>query len=73
VEKRRDFEHDAEEIEQLFADLWQVFPFSRALRRGFRPQVDVYRTDDPPTLTSSSSCPASTRTTCSSSLVRARC
>jgi HSP20 family protein len=48
---RRDFEHGAEEIEQLFADLWQVFPLSRGLRRVHRPQVDVYRTDDPPTLT----------------------
>lgn len=51
MEKRRDHEHAAEEIEQLFADLWQVFPFSRSLRRGFRPQVDVFRSDDPPTLT----------------------
>jgi HSP20 family protein len=51
VEKRRDFEHAAEEIEQLFDDLWQVFPFSRSLRRGYRPQVDVFRTDDPPALT----------------------
>jgi HSP20 family protein len=51
VEKRRDFEHAAEDIEQLFADLWQVFPFSRSLRRGYRPQVDVYRSDDPPALT----------------------
>ena len=51
MEKRRDFEHAAEEIEQLFADLWQVFPFSRSLRRGYRPQVDVYRSEDPPTLT----------------------
>jgi HSP20 family protein len=51
VEKRREFEHAAEEIEQLFADLWEVFPFSRSLRRGYRPQVDVYRSDDPPTLT----------------------
>jgi HSP20 family protein len=51
VEKRRDFEQAAEEIEQLFADLWQVFPFSRTLRRGYRPQVDVYRSEDPPTLT----------------------
>jgi HSP20 family protein len=51
VEKRRDVEHAAEEIEQLFADLWQVFPFSRSLRRGYRPQVDVYRSEDPPTLT----------------------
>jgi HSP20 family protein len=51
VEKRRDIETAAEEIEQLFADLWQVFPFSRGLRRGYRPQVDVYRSEDPPTLT----------------------
>jgi HSP20 family protein len=51
VQKRRDIEHAAEEIEQLFADLWQVFPFSRGLRRGFRPQVDVFRNDDPPVLT----------------------
>lgn len=50
MDKRRDFEHAAEEIEQLFADLWQVFPFSRSLRRGYRPEVDVYRSDDPPTL-----------------------
>jgi HSP20 family protein len=48
---RRDFEHAAEEIEQLFADLWQVFPLSRGLRRVYRPQVDVYRIDEPPTLT----------------------
>jgi HSP20 family protein len=48
VEKRRDpREGTAEEIEQLFADLWQVFPFSRGARRGFRPQVDCYRSDDP--------------------------
>jgi HSP20 family protein len=46
VDKGRDFEHAADEIEHLFADLWQVFPFSRGLRRGFRPQVDCYRTDD---------------------------
>jgi HSP20 family protein len=51
VDKRRDLEHAAEEIEQLFADLWQVFPFSRGLRRGYRPQVNVYLGEDPPTLT----------------------
>lgn len=51
MEKRRDIEDAAEEIEQLFADLWQVFPFSRGLRRGYRPQVDVYRSENPPTLT----------------------
>jgi HSP20 family protein len=45
--RRRELEGAAEEIEQLFADLWQVFPFSRGMRRGYRPEVDVYRTDDP--------------------------
>jgi HSP20 family protein len=49
--KRRNPEHAAEEIEQLFTDLWQVFPFSRGLRRGFRPQVDCFRSSDPPALT----------------------
>jgi len=51
VDKRRDLEDAAEEIEQLFADLWQVFPFSRGLRRSYRPQVDVYRSEDPPGVT----------------------
>jgi HSP20 family protein len=49
--RRREFEGAAEEIEQLFADLWQVFPFSRGMRRGYRPEVDVYRTGDPDELT----------------------
>jgi HSP20 family protein len=47
---RRDLENAAEEIEQLFADLWQVFPFARGMR-GYRPEVDVYRTGNPPALT----------------------
>jgi HSP20 family protein len=52
VEKRRrELENAAEEIEQLFADLWQVFPFSRGMRRGYRPEADVYRTEGPPALT----------------------
>ena len=51
MEKRRDIQQAAAEIEELFADLWQVFPFTRSLRRGYRPQVDVFRTDDPPTVT----------------------
>jgi HSP20 family molecular chaperone IbpA len=37
------------EIQNLFADLWEVPRFS-GLRRGFRPQCDCYRTDDPPAL-----------------------
>ena len=40
--------HD--EIEELFADLWQVPRFTGA-RRGFRPNVDSYHTDEPHELT----------------------
>jgi HSP20 family protein len=39
-----------EEIEELFDDLWRVPRFS-GLRRGFRPPVDCFRTEDPPELT----------------------
>ncbi|HYY03001.1 MAG TPA: Hsp20/alpha crystallin family protein [Gaiellaceae bacterium] len=51
MDKRRDIHHAAEEIEELFADLWQVFPFSRGARRGYRPQVDVLRSDERGALT----------------------
>ena len=51
MEKRRDIHQAAAEIEELFADLWQVFPFTRGIRRGYRPEVDVVRTDDPPAMT----------------------
>jgi HSP20 family protein len=37
------------EIQDLFADLWEVPRFT-GQRRGFQPQCDCYRTDDPPTL-----------------------
>jgi HSP20 family protein len=37
------------EIQELFAELWQVPRFA-SLRQGFRPQCDSYRTDDPPTV-----------------------
>ena len=37
------------EIQELFAELWQVPRFS-GMRHGFRPQCDCYRTDDPPAL-----------------------
>ena len=43
---RRDIDRLHEEIEELFADLWQVPRFS-GLRHGFRPAVDCYVTDDP--------------------------
>jgi HSP20 family molecular chaperone IbpA len=38
------------EMEELFADLWQVPRFTRR-RGGFRPQIDCYRTERPPSLT----------------------
>ena len=50
MQKRRDVRLIHEELEELFADLWQVPGFA-GLRRGFRPQVDCYRTDDPPAVT----------------------
>src|SRR3954447_14511971 len=38
------------EIEELFAELWQVPRFA-GLRRGFRPNVDSYHTNEPHELT----------------------
>jgi HSP20 family molecular chaperone IbpA len=37
------------EIEELFADLWEV-PRFVGQRRGFLPQCDCYRTENPPAL-----------------------
>jgi HSP20 family protein len=39
-----------EEIDELFADLWQVSRIG-GLRRGFRPQLDCFVTKDPPAFT----------------------
>jgi HSP20 family protein len=50
MQKRRDVRHIHEELEELFADLWQVPGFA-GLRQGFRPQVDCYRTEEPPAVT----------------------
>jgi HSP20 family protein len=47
---RRDTDRLQEEIEELFADLWQVPRFS-GIRHGFRPNVDCFHTDDPHALT----------------------
>src|SRR5213593_2269692 len=47
---RRDIDKLHEEIEELFADLWQVPRFA-GMRRGFRPNVDSYFTEDPHELT----------------------
>ena len=38
------------EMEELFADLWQVPRFTRR-RGGFRPQIDCYRTERPAAIT----------------------
>src|SRR5437763_17123040 len=47
---RRDVDKLQEEIEELFADLWQVPRFS-GMRRGFRPTVDCFHTVEPHALT----------------------
>ena len=47
--RKRDLDDLQGEIQELFADLWQVPRFS-GLRHGFRPDCDCYRTDEPPTL-----------------------
>jgi HSP20 family protein len=39
-----------EEIDELFADLWQVSRLG-GLRRGFRPQLDCFLTEDPAAFT----------------------
>jgi HSP20 family protein len=47
--KRRDIDRLRDEIDELFADLWQL-PRFVGLRSGFRPQVDCLLADDPPRL-----------------------
>jgi HSP20 family protein len=47
---RRDVDKLQEEIEELFADLWQVPRFA-GIRHGYRPNVDCFHTDDPHALT----------------------
>ena len=46
---RRDIDRLQGEIEELFADLWQVPRFA-GTRHGFRPAVDCFVTTDPPQL-----------------------
>jgi HSP20 family protein len=46
-EKKDQLDRLQGEIQELIDELWQVPRFS-GLRRGFRPQVDVVKTDDPP-------------------------
>ncbi len=49
MDRRRDFDQLHDEIQELFADMWQLSRFTGP-RQGFRPQVDCYRTADPPEL-----------------------
>src|SRR5215210_486261 len=46
---RRDIDRLQGEIEELFADLWQVPRFA-GIRSGFRPAVDCWFTEEPPQL-----------------------
>src|SRR5918992_4609724 len=48
--RRRDIESLRGEIDELFADLWQIPRFA-GRRSGFRPQIDCLRTGDPPRVT----------------------
>jgi HSP20 family protein len=48
--KRRDIDRLRGEIDELFADLWQIPRFA-GLRSGFRPPVDCLLSDDPPRVT----------------------
>jgi len=50
MRSRKDMDRLKTEMEELFADLCQV-PRLVASRRGFRPPVDVYRSEDPALIT----------------------
>jgi HSP20 family protein len=50
MRSRKDMDRLKTEMEELFADLCQV-PRLVASRRGFRPPVDVYRSENPPSVT----------------------
>ena len=47
--KRKNLDDLQGEIQELFADMWQVSGFA-GMRHGHRPQCDCFRTDDPPAL-----------------------
>ena len=47
--RRKNLDDLQGEIQELFADMWQVPGFT-GLRRGYRPQCDCFRTDEPPAL-----------------------
>jgi len=47
---KRNVDRLQQELEELFSDMWQVPGFA-GLRRGFRPLVDCYRSEEPPAVT----------------------
>jgi HSP20 family protein len=47
---RREIDRLTEEVQELFEELWRIPRFAGA-RRGFRPAVDVFYTEDPRELT----------------------
>jgi HSP20 family protein len=47
--RRKNLDDLQGEIQELFADMWQVPGFA-GRRHGYRPQCDCFRTDDPPAL-----------------------
>jgi HSP20 family protein len=49
MRRRTDIDRLHDEIQELIDELWQVPRFAGG-RRGFRPQVDCVRTEDPPAL-----------------------
>ena len=50
MHNRRDVDRIQEELEELFADLWQV-PGFVGRRHGFRPHVDCFRSEEPDAVT----------------------
>jgi HSP20 family protein len=46
----RDIDRIHDQLDELFADLWQV-PGFVGRRLGWRPSIDCYRTEDPPAVT----------------------
>jgi HSP20 family protein len=49
MRRRNDIDRLHDEIQELIDELWQVPRFAGG-RRGFRPQVDCIRSEDPPAL-----------------------
>lgn len=50
MRRRNDIDRLHDEIQELVDALWQVPRFAGGSRRGFRPQADCIRSEDPPEL-----------------------